>query len=93
MSVLSLVQDNSGNLVLHSDEPYSNADFSIFDIDGEGSGSPFDWGSNQQWRSVESVSGQEYDPDNPDSFWEAQQAILKECAEKGIDLPDHAEIW
>ena len=94
MATLSLVTDSQGTLQLHSDTPSHNAEFSVFDLDGGGSGSPFDYGTNT-WTAVEGIEKIEYDADDSDndSFWEAQQYILKECIAKGILLPEYAEIW
>jgi len=92
MVILSLTKNKKGDLFLHSTEPSKNAEFSIFDLDGEGSGDPFDFGSDE-WVPVEGIDEREYDADDNDSFWEAQQGILKECQEKGISLPDYVEIW
>lgn len=92
MAILSLVQDNQSQLMLHSTERSRKAEFSIFDISGEGSGDPFDYGTNE-WTEVEGVSTYEYDPEYNDSFWDAQQALLKECVTNSIELPEYAEIW
>lgn len=92
MAVLTLVKSiEDGSLLLESTEPSSNADFSLFDIDGEGSGSPF--GMATKWEAVEEIKPQEYDESDTDSFWDAQQRILKQCVEKGIQLPEYAEVW
>jgi hypothetical protein len=96
MAILSLVRDSGGALMLHSTEPSKNAPFSVFDIDGGGSGDPFDYGSNN-WTEVEGIQPQEYDPEDNDTFWNAQQEILKDISAQGvercIELPDHVEIW
>ena len=81
-----------GNYFLQGEGDASrNADFSLFSVDGEG-GDPFQFG-NQSWDLVSEIEGQEYDADDTDSFWTAQQEILKEAKEKGIELPDYAEIF
>jgi hypothetical protein len=92
MAALSLVKNSKDELFLFSTQPSQNAEFSIYDVDGEGSGSPFDFGT-ETWLDFNEVTEQEYDADDEDSFWEAQQKIVKECQEKGIDLPMHVEIW
>lgn len=92
MATLTLVKDTDNrSLLLESTEPSSNADFSLFDIDGEGDGSPF--GMATKWEVVEEVEPQEYDENDTDSFWDAQQNILKQCIQKEIQLPDYAEVW
>lgn len=92
MALLSLVKNSKGELFLRSTESSQNAEFSIFDVDGEGSGSPFDFGS-ETWVAVEGVTEQAYNAEDQDSFWEAQQKIVKECQENGIELPDYVETW
>lgn len=92
MATLTLVKStDNGSLLLESTEPSSNADFSLFDIDGEGGGSPF--GMATEWEIVEEIEPQQYDENDTDSFWDAQQEILKQCIEKGIPLPEYVEIW
>lgn len=92
MATLTLVKSlDNDTLLLQSSEPSSNADFSLFDIDGEGGGSPF--GMANEWEVVDGIEPQEYDEDDTDSFWDAQQEILKQCVQKGIQLPEYAEVW
>lgn len=90
MATLTLVISVDGFLLLESTAPCSKADFSLFDIDGEGSGSPFGLANN--WKTVEEIQPQEYDEFDTDSFWDAQQVIVKECIEKGIPLPEYVEV-
>ena len=94
MAILSLVRNQDDLMALHSTAHSKNAEFSIFDLDGSGSGDPFDYGSST-WTAVEKIGGIEYDADDNsnDSFWEAQQSILKDCHQKGIELPKYAETW
>lgn len=90
MAILSLVQDTSGCLYLHSTAPSKNAAFSIFDIDGEGSGDPFGYGNNT-WTAVEDIEEVEYDENDTycDCFWRAQQTIVKSCVAANIELPEY----
>lgn len=92
MTTLSLVKDSKGELFLFSTEASQGAEFSIFDVDGYGGGNPFGFG-NTTWVAVNNIAEQEYDADDPDSFWAAHQKIVKECQERGVDLPMHVEIW
>lgn len=92
---LTLVKKtDSEDYYLQSSEPSQEADFSIYDIDGEGSGSPFDFG-NMEWSPVFEVASVEYEsaPDDRDGFWEAQQTIVREAIAKGIPIPDYVEVW
>jgi hypothetical protein len=93
MATLSLVYNQDNVLALHSTAHSKNAEFSIFDIDGSGSGDPFDYGSST-WTAVEGTEV-EYDSDDDtnDSFWDAQQSILKDARQKSITLPMYLEIW
>jgi len=85
MAILSLVQSSNGWLALHSTAPSKNADFSIFNLDGEGSGDPFGYGNNT-WTEVQGVEEVEYDEDDTDTFWQARQAIIKSMLATNIDL-------
>jgi hypothetical protein len=91
MESLSLVRTLKGELFLFSTEPSQSAEFSIYDVNGEGSGNPFDFG-NETWYGVKEVAEQTYDGDDPDSFWFAQQRIIAQCLDLGIELPDYVEI-
>lgn len=91
MAFLSLAKDDEGKLYLYSTASSRNADFSIFPLDGEGSGNPFDFG-NKTWCEVEEMDLEiEYDEDDEDSysFWQAQEAILEACVSAKIELPDY----
>ena len=93
MATLHLVKTDEGTYLLQGyGDPSRNADFSLFDVDGEG-GDPFSLASGQEWSIVEEIPGVEYDPEFTDTFWEAQQAILKSAKAAGIELPDYAEIF
>ena len=70
-------------------DPSQNADFSLFDLDGEG-GDPFAFG-NREWEIVAGVDLEEYDPQDSDSFWTAQQAVIDSAREAGIELPDYVD--
>lgn len=79
MAVLTLVEDNEGNLALHSDD--KNAPFSIFHLNGKGLG----YGNNKSWTKIDAVEGVEYDANDVlNDFWEAQQAILKSAIKAGV---------
>jgi len=92
MALLSLVRDNAGSLFLHSTAPSKNAGFSIFDLDGEGSGDPFGY-SNNTWTEVQSVvEGIEYEEDDTDSFWQSRQVIIEACLAANIELPEYVEV-
>jgi len=87
-ATLSLVRDADGNLFLQgASDPSQNADFSLFDVDGEG-GDPFAWG-NRTWEIVHGVSSCEYDPEDSDSFWTAQQSVIESARKAGVELPDY----
>jgi hypothetical protein len=90
MATLYLVKTDDGQYLLQgTGHPSRNADFSLFDVDGEG-GDPFAWG-NSTWAIVETVEGVEYDPEDTDSFWTAQAEIVEAAEEAGITLPDYAK--
>lgn len=89
MATLNLVKTDDGKYFLQgAGDPTRNADFSLFDWDGEG-GDPFQFGS-QKWEIVEEVEGVEYDAEDVDSFWSAQALIIGRAIAAGIDVPDYA---
>lgn len=94
MAILSVVHNQDNFIALHSTQPSKNAHFSIFELDGSGSGDPFDYGSST-WTAVKKIRGIEYDADDSlnDSFWEAQQALLKQCIHLGFVSPNSIETW
>lgn len=88
MATLNLVRFDNGNLGLQAiGQPSRNADFSLYDLDGEG-GDPFAFGG-AEWTLVAGVAPQEFYADESDTFWVAQQAILDACRAAGISLPDY----
>lgn len=91
MATLELKKMQSGQFVLVSNNPDSRWGFEVFDIDGEGSGDPFDFGGNETFTLVEKVQGVEFDPEDTDSFWSAQQEIIQQCKDLHIELPDYVE--
>jgi len=81
MATLRLCKFENGELVLQGDgDPSQNADFSLYDLDGEG-GDPFAFG-NREWEIVEGVPGVEYDPQDSDTFWAAVEQIEQAIAAK-----------
>jgi len=89
MATLYLVKTDEGHYLLQgTSDPSRNADFSLFDIDGEG-GDPFAWGC-KEWEIVEGIKSAEYDPDDTDTFWYAQGEIIDDAIAKGVDLPPYA---
>jgi hypothetical protein len=91
MARLNLVKTDSGNYFLQGTGDRSrNADFSLYDWDGEG-GDPFALASGETWEIVEGTPTVEYDPDDSDSFWSAQMEIVEAAKRKGIEVPDYAE--
>lgn len=88
MATLNLVRCDNGDLLLQGlGDRSQNADFSLFDVDGEG-GDPFAWG-NREWKIVEGVASSEYDPNDSDSFWSAQEEVIESARAAGIELPDY----
>lgn len=86
MATLNLIITEKNDLLLQgTGDPSANADFSVFDLDGEG-GDPFSVVCNDSFEIVEHVAGIEYDPEDNDSFWSAREEIFKaisgECPEK-----------
>lgn len=91
MATLYLVKTDDGQYLLQgSGDPSRNADFSLFDVDGEG-GDPFAFG-NCKWTLVEGLEGVEYDPEDTDTFWNAQAEIVEAAEKAGIALPGYARI-
>lgn len=91
MAKLNLVKTDSGNYFLQGRGDKSrNADFKLFDWDGEG-GDPFALASGETWEIVEGTPTIEYDADDSDSFWSAQAQIVKAAKRQGIEVPDYAE--
>ena len=91
MATLTLVQTSSGKMLLQgAGDPSHNADFSLFDLDGEG-GNPFSLASGESWEIVEAIPAQEYDADDTDSFWTAQQAILRAAKATNCENPTDYE--
>lgn len=89
MATLNLVKTSKGSyLVQGTDDPTRNADFSLYDLDGEG-GDPFAFG-NQTWEIVEGVESAEYDPEDSDTFWSALETVLTSARAQGIELPEYA---
>lgn len=93
MATLNLVKTEKGDYLLQGTGDESrNADFSLFDWDGEG-GDPFAFGS-QTWEVVElpGISdGVEYDADDNDTWWNAQAQIVEAAEAAGIEVPDYAK--
>lgn len=89
MATLILCRFDNGSLVLQgSGDKSHNADFSLFDVDGEG-GDPFAFG-NRTWEQIEEVDTSEYDQADTDTFWEALEVVLKSARKCGIELPSHS---
>lgn len=93
MATLHLVQTDTGTYYLQgTGDPSRSADFSVYDWDGEG-GDPFQLGK-QTWTIVplpDLPDGVEYDPDDADTWWTAQQQIVAAAREAGIAVPDSAD--
>jgi hypothetical protein len=90
MALLQLVQADTGTYFLQgTEDPSRNADFSLYDWDGEG-GDPFTFG-NQKWSIVEGLPSVEYDPDDQDSWWNAQMVIVAAAEAAGIAVPPYAK--
>lgn len=88
MATLHLVRFGDGTLALQgTGDPSQNADFSLYDLDGDG-GDPFAFG-NQEWEIVDNVEASDYDSTDSDSFWSAQQDVIESAREAGIALPDY----
>jgi hypothetical protein len=86
MATLHLVKTDAGAYFLQgTGDPSRNADFSLFDVDGEG-GDPFGLASGSKWQIVDGIVGVDYDPNDTDTFWAAQQEILKAAKVAGISL-------
>lgn len=80
MARLHLVKTTDGEYLLQGiGDPSANADFSLYDLDGEG-GDPFAYG-NQQWKIVPGVESDEYDEDE---FWAARDVVLQSAVANGI---------
>lgn len=86
---LTLVKtDKSGYFLQGTGDPSRNADFSLYDLDGEG-GDPFALG-NTTWEIVSGIESAEYDPEDTDTFWEALTVVLESAIAHGIEIPDYA---
>lgn len=89
MATLNLVKTDDGKLFLQgAGDPSRNADFSLFDLDGEG-GDPFNLGS-REWSIVELPqipNGVRYAVSDSDSFHDARIEILKAYLATGAYLP------
>lgn len=80
MAILNLVRTDDGEFLLQgSGDPSAHAAFSLFYLDGEGSGNPHDFGCIE-WEVVS--PGEEYDPDDSDTFWEARARVLAAAPDK-----------
>lgn len=94
MATLNLVKTDKGHYFLQgTGDPSRNADFSLYDWDGEG-GDPFSMASGQTWEIVELPGiedGIEYDVEDQDSFWEAQTQIIEAAELAGIEVPGYAK--
>ncbi len=90
MAELNLVRTDTGDYLLQGTGDRSqNADFSLFDLDGEG-GDPFALGC-AEWEIISEIAAREYDPADHDSFWTAQQAIVANARRLGMSLPDYVD--
>lgn len=94
MATLNLVKTEKGNYFLQgTGDASQNADFSLFDWDGEG-GDPFDLAPNQSWEIVDLPgieNGVEYDEEDTDTFWNAQAEIIEAAEKAGIEVPAYAK--
>jgi hypothetical protein len=87
MATLRLVRFADGGLGLQGDmDPSRYADFSVYDLDGEG-GEPFDYG-HTTWDIVEGIRPARYDAGDDDSFRAAREKIIGAARKAGIELPD-----
>jgi hypothetical protein len=83
---LSLIKTEDGTLYLQgTGDPSQHADFSIFQLDGEG-GDPFALG-NTTWEIVPNVKSFEYDPNDNDTFWSAHGQLIKSARKAKIKIP------
>lgn len=90
MAKLNLVKTDRGKYFLQGRGHHSrNADFSLFDWDGEG-GDPFAMAPGEKWEIVPGTPSVSYDPKDSDSFWVAQAEIVKAAKHLGIEVPDYA---
>ncbi len=86
MARLQLVKLSEGGLALQgTGDPSRRAEFSIYDLDGEG-GDPFAYGARASWRVVPEVDSCEYDPNDDATFWAAHETVLQSARDAGIDL-------
>lgn len=83
-------KDIPESLVLYSTQPSDKAEFSIYDLDGEGGGCPFNYG-NTTFELLD--FHEESEMSDKDSFFDVQQSLLQKAIEKGIELPEYGEIW
>ena len=92
MANLRLVRFDDGSLGLQGtgDPGHRTADFSLYEIGGEG-GDPYQISRGRKWEVVPEVEAREYDPDDTDTFWLAQQAIVAQCRAAGISLPEYVD--
>lgn len=65
------------------------ADFSLFDLDGEGV-DPFSLGNGRTWEIADDVLPQDYDPDDQDDFFEAVIDVVGYARAKGYEIPEYA---
>lgn len=85
---MQLVKTDDGRFLLQGDGvPTANADFALYDLDGEG-GDPFGVAPNQRWSIVDGVPGQEYDPEDSDTFWGAVEDVVTAARDAGIPVDD-----
>ena len=75
MATLYLVITSRNVLLLQGlGDPSPNANFSLYDIEGEG-GDPFIY-AGEYWEIVKGVEGVDYDPGDNDSFLHAREEII-----------------
>lgn len=92
MATLNLINTSRNGLLLKGEEPGEELEY--YALDGEGGKATkttvTPWNQEETYLGIE----RQYDLDDEgDSFWTAQQEILVEAKEKGIELPDYAEIF
>ncbi len=91
MATLNLISTTRNGILLKGEE--SGEELEYYSLDGEGGKATktpvTPWNQEEEYLGVSC----EYDLDDSDSFWSAQQAILKEAKSKGFEMPDYVEIY
>lgn len=91
MARLNLVKTDDGQYFLQgTGDPCRTTDFKLFDWDGEG-GDPFAVAPGRRWAIVDGTPTVEYDPEDCDSWWNAQAEIVNAAKRLGIEVPSYAE--